>query len=120
MATEKAKLKAVCRDVLSSHHCPKAVKSCCRFLHEMLSYKDVETHTAVHCCRDVASRCGCDSYLSGRRGQSSLCFRLCDALDTYCHQRISLPDAMKRSKEGKASLMLFPSSPASPASLWDK
>ena len=63
-----------------------------------LDVKGLECHAIVHACRDIASRCACDACTSDAKGWQALCkccFCLIDACDSYCHQRVSLPQMLK-------------------------
>ena len=96
--TTRAKVLSQCKKCLSDPNCPAEVKNCCEMLANMCKYKNMELHSCVACCRDVASRCGCRGHLKGtKRGmdEAACCFELCDCLDSFCHQRRSLPDAMR-------------------------
>lgn len=90
-------LSKACKKCANDRHCPKALKVCCGFLRTILRHKEIEPHSCVHAARDVASRCAVSACRRKKKNWKECCmccFHLCDALDRFCHQRISLPDAL--------------------------
>lgn len=95
-------LKTACATCAADANCPPKVHACCECLRTCLS-KGTECHAMVHACRDIASRCACGACISKERGWQACCrccFALCDACDSYCHQRCSLPEMMRKCNSG--------------------
>lgn len=95
-----------CKSCMQNPVCPNEVKALCACLKFILQQTNLEPHACMHACRDAASRCGCTCCRGKRdpnwRATAQCCFDLCDALDSFCEQRISLPAMLKLHSEDKA------------------
>lgn len=96
---------------------PPEVRACCACLKTCL-VTGIECHAMVHACRDVASRVACTACLERHKNWKTLCrkcFRICDACDSYCHQRCSLAEMRKMCSSGMCDLRCaFESGPQIP------
>ena len=103
----KSEMIAACNTCCESAACPFEVRCICECLKKCLT-KTVECHALVHACRDIASRCACEACVSSKKGWKECCrccFSLCDACDSYCHQRCSLPQMLEMRRREECDMV---------------